>query len=119
MFMLMPSPAMNVGSVCGKTRTVTPYSMSGLRAVFPRQVERMLATTPANAEARITGGHMDEDGLARTVDHVLKRGRVHKQLPVVLVRGEIERDFVRPPALCGEGRRSMQNGSNDKTNSGD
>ena len=88
----------------------------GRRAVFPRQIKRMLAAGPADPEAGIAGGHMDEDGLGGAVDHVLKRGRVHEQLPVVLMGGEIERDLVGPHRLRGAQRRRLQGCKNAKTN---
>ena len=44
----------------------------------------------ADAEACVAGGEMHEYGLGCTIDHVLKSRRIHEQLPVVLVRSEIE-----------------------------
>ena len=60
------------------------------RAVFARQIEGMFAAAQVDAEPRVTGGEMHEHGLGCAIDHVLKSGRIHEQLPVVLVRSKIE-----------------------------
>src|SRR4051812_14781847 len=55
----------------------------------------MLSAAIAGAETGITGRHMDKYGPGLTLSDVLKRRRIHEQLPVVLVSGEIERHLVR------------------------
>ena len=59
-------------------------------AVFARQIEGMFAAAQAVAEARVAGRQMHEHGLGCAIDDVLKSGRIYEQLPVVLVRSEIE-----------------------------
>ena len=62
----------------------------GFGAVFARQIKRMLAAAEADAEPGVASSEMDENGFCGAADHVLKGGRIHEQLPVVLMRGEIE-----------------------------
>ena len=64
------------------------------RAILPRQIIRMLATAGADAEAVVSRGDMDEDGFGGAAEHILERGSIHKQLPVVFVRGKVKRYFV-------------------------
>ena len=49
---------------------------------------------PAGAEPGIAGGDVDEHSPRGALGDVLERGRIHEELPVVLVRGEIEGDLV-------------------------
>src|SRR4029077_20739947 len=81
------------------------------RAILARQIKWMLAPTQASPEPGVTGGEMHKDSLGGAFDHVLKGGRIHKQLPVVLMRGEIERNFVGPFCLVGKRRRARQDGA--------
>src|SRR5262245_18525533 len=62
----------------------------GFGAIFTRQIERMLAAAHPDPKTGIAGREMDEDGFRRAADYVLKCGRIHEQLPIVLVGGKIE-----------------------------
>jgi hypothetical protein len=50
----------------------------------------MLAAAEADAETGIASSEMDENGFCGAADNVLESGRIHKQLPVILMSGEIE-----------------------------
>jgi hypothetical protein len=53
----------------------------------------------AAAACVIAGRHTDENGLGVGVDDVLKRGRIHEKLPIVLMRRKVERDALRGAAF--------------------
>jgi hypothetical protein len=84
-------------------------------AVLARQVVGALPAARAGAEPGVARRHMDEHGLCGAARHVLERGRVHEQLPVVLVRGEIERHLVGSGRIGGECRRGRERGKTDST----
>ena len=69
-------------------------------AIVPRQIKGLLAVTRPAAEPGVAGGDVDENGLGGAADDVLEGGRVHEQLPVVLMGRKIERNLVGACALC-------------------
>jgi ribosomal protein L25 (general stress protein Ctc) len=55
-----------------------------------RKVKWVLATAVIRTQSGITCDHMDEYAFGIAVEGIPKRGRIHEQLPIVLVGREIE-----------------------------
>ena len=61
------------------------------------------------ARAGIAGGDMHEYGLGLRSPHVQEGGRIHEELPVIFMTGEIERNFFR--TLIGKRSAGQKRGS--------
>src|SRR5215831_2155047 len=85
----------------------------GLGALLARQIIGMLAAARSHAQSGVAGGEMYEHGLGPRVGDVHEGRRVHEQLPVVLVRREIERYFVGQQRIGHGGR--LHHGENEPT----
>jgi hypothetical protein len=73
-----------------------------LSAPFSREIKGMLATAVPGSQSGIACGHMDEYALGIAVDDVPEHGWIHEQLPIVLVRAEVERHALRCIAFSHE-----------------
>jgi hypothetical protein len=55
-----------------------------------REIKLVLATAVIRAQSGISCDYMDEYAIGIAVEDIPKRGRIHEQLPIVLVGHEIE-----------------------------
>ena len=76
--------------------------------VLPREIIGLLAAAEAYSEAGVAGSHVHKHGFDCSARYVLEGGRIHEQLPVVLVGGKVKRHLVGPAVGGKPGRRQQK-----------